>query len=86
MHEVTLFKHLLEKVEELARENNATQVTKIKIRLGALSNISPGHFREHFDEVKPDSMAKFAELEIKQMSDETDPDAQEIILESIEVE
>ncbi len=47
MHELSLIRNLLNKLEMIAIENDA-KIVSIKIRLGALAHISPEHFREHF--------------------------------------
>ena len=83
MHEYSLLKDLMNKIQSLARENNAESVTEVKVRLGALSHISADHFREHFKEAAGGTVAENARLEIEQLTDETDPRAQNIMLESI---
>jgi hydrogenase nickel incorporation protein HypA/HybF len=86
MHEQGLFNDMMHKVREVADSQQADRVTRITVRLGALANISPDHFREHFDIARADSIAAEAELEILQMQDPEHPDAQHMILDSIEVE
>ncbi|MBI5154621.1 hydrogenase maturation nickel metallochaperone HypA [Candidatus Poribacteria bacterium] len=85
MHELSLFADLMRKIEDLARRNGATRVIKVRVKLGALSHLSAPHFREHFADVAPRSVADGAELEIEELLDNTDPRAQDVILESIEV-
>ena len=48
MHESSLLKGLMTQIGNIARQHNSDKVVSVKIRLGALSNISPDHFREHF--------------------------------------
>jgi hydrogenase nickel incorporation protein HypA/HybF len=79
-------KDLMRKIESIARENNAEKVIAVKVKLGALSHISAGHFREHFDEAAAGTVAAGAMLDVEESSDETDPFAQEILLDSVEVE
>ena len=86
MHEMSLFNRLMNKVEELAQEHGATRVSGMTLRLGALSHFTPEHFREHFNIVAKGGIAEGAQLELRQMTDETHPDAQGIVLESIELE
>lgn len=86
MHEHSLLNNLMGKIESIVREQEAQRATKVTIKLGAFSHISSEHFREHFDQKKPGTVAENAELVVYKSDDETDPMAQEMILESIEVE
>lgn len=86
MHEHSLLNDLMRKIDQVVREQNATQATQVTVKLGAFSHISPGHFREHFDQAKPGTVAENAELVVYASDDESDPLAQEMILESLEVE
>ena len=86
MHEHSLLNDLMRKIERVVREQNAQRATKVTIKLGAFSHISPDHFKEHFDQAKPGTVAENAELEVYASDDQSDPMAQEMILESLEVE
>ncbi len=86
MHEMSLIHDLMRKIETIAREQNATKVVGVKVRLGALSHISAEHFREHFEEETKNTIAEGARLEAIALTDENDPEAQDIILDSVEVE
>jgi len=86
MHEMSLFKGLLNKIEAVSRENEGKNIVKLKVKLGALAHISHSHFREHFDLLSQGTAAEGAVLEIEQDQDQNDPLAQEIILESVEME
>lgn len=86
MHEMSLLRDLLKKIDEVARQENAASVTYVKVKLGALSHISAEHFREHFEEAIVGHVAENAELDVVELTDESDPLAQEIILDSLEVE
>jgi len=85
MHEASLMKDLMRKIETVAREQNARRVLGVSVRLGALSHMSATHFREHFDVASEGTLAAGAELKIEVLTDTTDPHAQEILLESVEV-
>ena len=50
MHEATLMKGLMRRIEEIARDQEAVRVVGVSVWLGALSHMSPGHFAEHFEE------------------------------------
>ena len=86
MHEHSLLNDLMRKIDQVVQAQNAERATKVTIKLGAFSHISPGHFREHFDQAKAGTVAESAVLEVYASDDETDPMAQEMILESLEVE
>lgn len=85
MHEASLMKDLMRKIETVAREQNARKVVGLNIRLGALSHMSASHFREHFSVASQGTLAEGAELNIKVLTDTSDPQAQEILLESVEI-
>jgi hydrogenase nickel incorporation protein HypA/HybF len=86
MHEMSLMRGLIRQIETLADAEGARAVTAIRLRLGALSHFSPEHFREHFDQVAPGTRAEGATLEISTSDDIDDPDAQHVLIESVEVE
>ena len=85
MHELTLLKDLFSKIEAIAEENKSDKILGVTVKLGALSHISPDHFRGHFDQAAVGTVAEGAALTILEMTDMSDPHAQEIILESVEV-
>jgi len=83
MHEFSLMADLLRKIEQLARD--ADKVTAVKVKLGALSHITPDHFREHFEEAIVGTVAEGATLDVEQCDNEHDPNAQDILLESVDI-
>jgi len=85
MHELSLLKNLLHKINTIAEDNNSNKVIGVKVKLGALAHISPGHFREHFEQAVKGTIAEGAKLDIELLTDMSDPHAQEIILDSVEV-
>ena len=85
MHEFSLMADLLRKIEQLAKDADARRVTAVKVKLGALSHITPGHFREHFEEAIVGTVAEGARLDVEQNDDEHDPNAQDILLESVDI-
>lgn len=86
MHEHSLTSGLIHTIESLAREHHSPRVISVTIALGALSNISEGHFREHFVAAARDTIARDALLTIRQESDIGSLNAQQIMLESVEFE
>lgn len=85
MHEASLMNDLMRKIHDVAREQNERKVLGISVKLGALSHMSASHFREHFAMASQGTLAEGAELNIKVLTDCTDPHAQEILLESVEI-
>ena len=85
MHEFSLMADLLRKIEQLAKEADADKVTAVTVKLGALSHITPDHFREHFQDAIVGTVAAGAKLDIRQCDDEHDPNAQDILLVSVDI-
>jgi hydrogenase nickel incorporation protein HypA/HybF len=77
---------LMTKLESIVREQHATRVKKVRVWLGALSHFSAEHFREHFEEASRGTLAEDAAIEIEVSTNIVDPRAQDVILESIDVE
>ncbi len=86
MHEASLMKDLMGKIETLGEAENARRVIMVRVWLGALSHMSPEHFREHFAHSSSGTLAEGAALEFEVSGDISDPNAQALILQSIEVE
>jgi hydrogenase nickel incorporation protein HypA/HybF len=84
-HELSLMADLMQKVESVAREEGATTVTSISVRLGALSHMSPAHFREHWQHAARGTLAEGAAIEIETSGDPAEPHAEDILLRSVEV-
>ncbi|MCK4945233.1 MAG: hydrogenase maturation nickel metallochaperone HypA [Alphaproteobacteria bacterium] len=85
MHEFSLMKDLLEKIEKIASDSGSNKVVSVKVKLGAMSDITPEHFSEHFDEAVLGTVAEGARLDVEQMTDVSSPTAQDILLDSVEV-
>jgi hydrogenase nickel incorporation protein HypA/HybF len=85
MHELSLLTDLLRKIESVARREQARMVTRVTVQIGALCHLSPSHLREHFIRAARGTIAEGARLDLKVLTSVTDPHAQEIVLESVEV-
>ncbi len=85
MHEHSLIANLLSRIEAIARQQNAARVVGVAVWIGALAHISAGHFREHFEDGSRGSVAQGARLDIEVSDDPEHPQAQDILLRSIEV-
>lgn len=85
MHEMSLMNGLMNKIYETAQNEQACRVSKVSVWLGALSHMSADHFREHFEVSSKGGIAEHAELDIEVSDDEFHPQAQDILLLSIDV-
>jgi hydrogenase nickel incorporation protein HypA/HybF len=86
MHETGIVRDLVRRLEAAARDAGATRVVGVDVRLGALSQFSPEHFREHFDQEIRGTLAHGAALRIRASEDAQDPYAQDVMMESIDLE
>ena len=86
MHEFSLLDDLLKKINKIAAQQDAIRVTAVQVRIGALAHISGDHFREHFVHATRGGLIENARLDIEESRDKQDPQAQDILLQSIEVE
>jgi hydrogenase nickel incorporation protein HypA/HybF len=86
MHERALMTDLIREIESVARADGATRVTRVSVRLGALSHFTEEHFREHFVDAAHGTLAEGATADAFLADDLDDPRAAGVVLESIEVE
>lgn len=86
MHEASLIRGLMRKITDLAKAEDAKHVTEVRVWLGAMSHMSADHFREHFDEASRGTIAEGASLVVDVSDSADDPNAQDLLLRSIEVE
>lgn len=52
MHELGIVLHVIDQVEELARENNVSKVTRLTLEVGEVSSIVPSYFSDCFELAK----------------------------------
>jgi len=86
VHERAVMDDLVRKIEATAQDEGARRVTRIEVRLGALSHFTPAHFREHFVDAARGTLAEGADVGAEVRTDPTEPDAQGVVLESVELE
>jgi hydrogenase nickel incorporation protein HypA/HybF len=86
MHEASLMQALMRGLLDAAARNQATRVTAVTVRLGALSHMSPGHFREHFEHAAAGTLAAGARIETVVETDIASPTAADVVLEAFECE
>ncbi|HJX49760.1 MAG TPA: hydrogenase maturation nickel metallochaperone HypA [Gaiellaceae bacterium] len=86
MHEKALMDDLMRTIAAQAEAEGARRVTRIRVKLGALSHFTPAHFREHFEDAARGTLAEGADVEAELRTDPTEDNAQGVVLESIDVE
>jgi hydrogenase nickel incorporation protein HypA/HybF len=77
---------LMREIERRAAAAGANRVTRIRVRLGALSHFTPGHFNEHFEDASRGTVAEGARVEAESRTDPAEPAAQGVVLEELDVE
>ena len=85
MHEKALMDDLMAKILAVAEAEGGGRVVRIRVHLGALSHLTPAHFREHFDDAARGTLAEGAEIEAELGTDLTATNATGVVLESVEV-
>ncbi|MCS6768640.1 MAG: hydrogenase maturation nickel metallochaperone HypA [Candidatus Nitrosocaldus sp.] len=86
MHELALIRDIIARLEAIAAENSARRISRIRLRVGALSHISPDAFREQFKMMAGGrSVLDGTTIEIY-VADEMDEHAQDVLLESVDIE
>jgi hydrogenase nickel incorporation protein HypA/HybF len=86
MHERALIRDLVAEVERVARAEKARRVTRVEVRLGALSHFTADHFREHFEDASRGTLAEGAVVHAELDPDVHAPRAAGVVLENVEVE
>jgi hydrogenase nickel incorporation protein HypA/HybF len=76
---------LVRKVLSVAEAEGATSVTRIRVRLGALSHFTPEHFVEHWVDASRGTLAEGAEVDAAVDADLAGEAAQGVVLEAVEV-
>lgn len=85
MHEQSLMDDLMKKILKVAREKRAKKITKVSVRLGALSHMSSAHFKEHFDFAARGTLAEGAEIDAEESHAIDDPNALVVVLKSVDL-
>jgi hydrogenase nickel incorporation protein HypA/HybF len=86
MHETGIVRDLVRRAEAIAMANGAARVRVVRVRLGALTQISPTHFRDHFADDAAGTLCEGAVLDIAEGTDPADPQALDVVLESVDLE
>ena len=86
MHERAVMRDIVGRIVDVAAAERASAVTRIQVRLGALSHFTPEHFREHFEDASRGTPAEGATVEALPCQDATATEAAGVVLESVELE
>jgi hydrogenase nickel incorporation protein HypA/HybF len=68
MHEYSIVQDLLNQCEEIARENGASVVLKIDVKIGVMSGVEPHLLKSAFDTFKQETICENAKLCIQEQS------------------
>lgn len=85
MHEIALMRGLLRQIEAVSKQNGEARIIQVNIWLGALSQMSADHFRDHYDQMTVGTCGADAEMHIEASDDPTHPDALHVLLQSVEI-
>jgi hydrogenase nickel incorporation protein HypA/HybF len=84
MHETGIIRDLVHRVEVAAFDAGAEGVSRVEVWLGALSQMSAEHFREHFDAEVRGTLAEGATLKLEVSNDLNHPQAHSVMLRSVD--
>lgn len=86
MHETGVVRDLIRRLEKAAQDAGAQRISRAHVWLGALSQFSAKHFREHFEDEARGTLAEGAQLDIEESSDTFHPSAQHLLITSVDLE
>ena len=86
MHEQSLMADLMSKINTISQQQHPKNIIRVNVKLGALAHISADHFKEHFIQAAKGTSVENTELDVEVLTDINDPQAQEILLDSVDVE
>ena len=86
MHEASLASDLVRQVQNAAQAEGVVKVLAVRLKTGRLSHISEEHLREHFAQAARGTVAQGARLVMVPMNEGIGPEAQSLVLDSLEVE
>jgi len=67
MHELSIVASLFEILEAKAKENRATQIVRVKLKVGKLAGVVPEFLQTAFDSYKQGTIAAEARLEVEEV-------------------
>lgn len=85
MHEEAQLRDLIRKAEEVARQEHAARVTRVRIWVGARSHLAGPELTAHWAHAVEGTLLEGAEAEVEVSPDRSDPNAERIRLRSLDV-
>ena len=85
MHEASLVSDLIRRIDAVRAQEHAARVAGVTVWLGAFSNFSPEHFKDHFKAAAAGGPLAQAELTVWSSEDAADPRASDVLLISVDV-
>jgi hydrogenase nickel incorporation protein HypA/HybF len=77
---------LVRRLECVASDAGAEAVSGVEVWLGALSQFTPHHFCEHFNDEAKGTIAEGARLDILTSDDVANPDALHVVIRNVDLE
>lgn len=85
MNEFRLMASLLNKIKIIAAEERAQKVDSVSIWMGASAEVTAEHFKQSFTRDSAGTIIENAELIVVQSKDKEHPQAEEVLLKSLDV-
>ena len=86
MHEEAQLHDVIRKAEEVARREGAERVTRVRLWVGARSHLAGPELRERWAHAVTGTSLAGAEVEIELSPDRLDPNAEHVMLRSLDVD
>jgi len=86
MHEEAMLKDVVRKAEEVARRERASRVTRVRLWVGARSHLAGPELKDRWAHAVTGTALAGAEVEIETSRDPGDPNAETVVLRSLDVD
>ena len=86
MHEEAMLRDLVRKAEEVARREGATRVTRVRLWVGARSHLAGPELKDRWAHAVTGTVLSGAEVEVESSHDPIDPNAETVVLRSLDVD
>ncbi len=86
MHEEAMLQDVVRKAEEVARRERATRVTRVRLWVGARSHLAGPELKDRWAHAVTGTALAEAEVEIETSHDLGDPNAETVVLRSLDVD
>ncbi|MGD0588157.1 MAG: hydrogenase/urease maturation nickel metallochaperone HypA [Thermoplasmata archaeon] len=86
MHEEAMLKDVVRKAEEVAHREGAARVTRVRLWVGARSHLAGPELKDRWANAVTGTTLSGSEVEIETSSDREHPNAETVILRSLDVD